>query len=187
MVHDNYYNNYLKKVGTGHHNFIYTITVWVTWSLLGFTDQQWANYCLGDDLVKTWTGVEIPEPLPPKEFLPTHPNLPVLSSYRGKLPQSYWDKWIKRTYQSLLPVKSWISPKELKSIAEEIGYPTSDAQLKRVLERLAHGADIGCRGNGRLPTRSKNSASAYQYGERVADALQSWVTEGLCFGPLSEE
>ena len=33
----------------------------------------------------------------------------------------------------------------------------------------------------------KNSLSAYQYGDRVADALQQWIDEGIVAGPLREE
>ena len=46
------------------------------------------------------------------------------------------------------------------------------------------GASIGCEGLARLPTSYGNSESSLEYGVRVADSLQSWIKEGLCFGPL---
>ena len=39
-------------------------------------------------------------------------------------------------------------------------------------------------GYGRLPTSKANSDLASQYGVRVADSIQGWIGDGLCFGPL---
>ena len=55
------------------------------------------------------------------------------------------------------------------------------------MDNLLNGANIGCEGDGRLPTKKPNSELATVYGERVADALQSWIKEGICFGPLCPE
>ena len=52
------------------------------------------------------------------------------------------------------------------------------------MTRLSKGANIGSEGDGRLPTSKPNSDSASSYGVSIADSLESWVTEGLCFGPL---
>ena len=52
------------------------------------------------------------------------------------------------------------------------------------MTRLQNGADIGCKGDCRLPTNKPSSDSAYQYGVLVADSLQSWIKAGLCYGPL---
>ena len=63
----------------------------------------------------------------------------------------------------------------------------SENRLRRVLQRLENGADIGCKGPSRLPTIENNSRSFFEYGVRVADSLQGWITDGLCFGPAREE
>ena len=72
-------------------------------------------------------------------------------------------------------------------MALKLGYTGKEERLTRVLGRLQHGCDIGCRGTGRLPTRYPNSKSTEEYGERVADSLQGWIKDGLCYEPLEEE
>ena len=56
-----------------------------------------------------------------------------------------------------------------------------------MVKRLKKGADIGCKGAGRLPTSKPNSASAIEYGDRLADSLQDWIKSKLAFGPLLQE
>jgi hypothetical protein len=56
--------------------------------------------------------------------------------------------------------------------------------VQQVCEDLERGADIGCVGVGREPTRSKNAASALAAGEQVTDAVVSWVKKGFVMGPL---
>ena len=138
------------------------------------------------DLIYKWENTPLPEPIPLKEFKPAYPQLPVLKTYKGRFPMKYWEHWTKRSYTDIVPVKSWICPVKLKQLAEEVGIPPDDLQLHRVLERLKDGANIGCKGNGRLPTLCPNSPSASEFGQRVADSLQGWIAEGLCFGPLQK-
>ena len=71
-------------------------------------------------------------------------------------------------------------------MAHTLGH-TKTIRLERVCKRLDDGADIGCHGRGRMPTRIPNGASAYEHGERVANALQLWVQQGIAVGPLREE
>ena len=54
---------------------------------------------------------------------------------------------------------------------------------------LRDGADLGCVGRGRLPTRSPNGESVWQpdVGIIIADVLQDWVMKGIAAGPLTEE
>ena len=86
-----------------------------------------------------------------------------------------------------MPVASWINPGKLLEVARAEGLQDNDKRLRRVLNRLKEGADIGCRGDGRKPTRCQNSVSAIEFGDRVADSLQGWIIDGLCFGPIKEE
>ena len=58
--------------------------------------------------------------------------------------------------------------------------------LSTLAAYIENGADIGCRAEGRWPTSCPNDASAYEYGIRVADALQSWIKEEICMGPLKK-
>ena len=122
-----------------------------------------------------------------KIFKQKHPRLPLLESYSESLPDSYWQHWHRRDYSSLTPATSWILPKALEDEARRLDYKDKDGRLRRTLDRLQGGVDIGCRGPGRLQTRAKNSPTAYEYGARVMDSIQGWVVDELCFGRLKPE
>ena len=52
--------------------------------------KQWANYRRKKEiLISLETPTDTVE-LPKKEFKPSFPNLPRLSTYRGDLPKAYW-------------------------------------------------------------------------------------------------
>ena len=113
-----------------------------------------------------------------KVWKPKCGNLPLLSSYKRTLPASYWSNWNKRTFAQVLPTKFWVSSSEV--VYKDI------ARLKRVVDRLDNGANIGCEGRGRLPTVTPNGSSAYELGARVADSLQDWINQGIGVGPLKK-
>ena len=152
---------------------------------LGYTDEQWSQYIAQKKLLAIWSSKELPQQCKQKEFIKTNGNLPTLDSYEGELPEGYWENWEKKSYNDLQPIKSWISPDKLMEVATNLGYIGEEPGLQLAVERLIKGADIGCKGDGRLPTSQKNSTSATKYGVRVADSLQTWIREGLCFGPLT--
>ena len=120
-----------------------------------------------------------------KEFKPKM-GLPKLSSYKGNAPVGYWKSWPKRTFEQMLPTKSWVSSTKLKELALNYSYSDWD-RLERVCHRLENGADIGCTGRARLPTVCTNASSALEYGDRVADGLAEMIEKGLIVGPLDEE
>ena len=120
-----------------------------------------------------------------KTFIPKNKEIPVLKSYGGTLPDSYWAHWTKRSFETVAPATSWVDPRKLRNLARRIGYKSN--RLTRVLKQLSEGAKIGCKGDARLPTKMPNSKSALVYGERVADSLQDWIKEGIAFGPLLPE
>ena len=122
-----------------------------------------------------------------KIFKQKHPRLPLLESYSESLPDSYWQHWHRRDYSSLTLATSWILPQALEDEAHRLDYKDKDGRLRRTLDRLRGGADIGCRGPARLQTKAKNSPTAYEYGARVMDSIQGWVIDELCFGPLKPE
>ena len=125
---------------------------------------------------------KLPEP---KQFKPKM-ALPTLGSYKGNAPVSYWNCWPKRTFEQMLPTKSWVSSEKLKELA--LNYKYSDwGRLERVCHRLDNGADIGCVGRARLPTFCSNATSTFLYGDRVADGLAEMIASGLVVGPLDEE
>ena len=128
---------------------------------------------------------ELPEMPSLKEFK-AKMNLPKLATYKGVAPVSYWSKWPKRTFEQMLPTKSWVSSDRLKELALDYKYSDWD-RLERVCTRLDKGADIGCVGRARLPTFCSNARSAYEYGDRVADGIAEMIENGLMVGPLDEE
>ena len=122
-----------------------------------------------------------PKALPRKIFKPKH-DLPVLDSYKGPAPEGYWDFFPSC---STYPGTSWIDPNKLSSLAREHG--VHGDRLALAMQDLTLGADIGCRGSARNPTRSTNAPSAYEFGAQVSDAIADWLVLGLAYGPVKEE
>jgi hypothetical protein len=60
-------------------------------------------------------------------------------------------------------------------------------RVEVVCRDLQFGADIGCAAEFRVPTRSKNAASALEYPRQVTDAVASWIKKGFAMGPVREE
>ena len=46
-----------------------------------------------------------------------------MASYKGKFPDSYWDRWTRNTLSSKL--ESWIDAGKLREIVEEVGIDKS--------------------------------------------------------------
>ena len=114
-------------------------------------------------------------------FEPKCPELPVLDSYRGSFPQSYWDLWPKKELNST--PAPWISPTKLKSVALSMGYPHMEA-VNKVADSLAAGVGNGARGAGRLNAQGRNLTSFFEHGRKALDALCDWVHKGLMAGPF---
>ena len=57
------------------------------------------------------------------------------------------------------------------------------AHLENLSRGIEEGFRIGCTGEGRLSNVGRNSDTASEYGNRVADSLLTWIKEGICFGP----
>ena len=117
-------------------------------------------------------------------------ELPALVSYKpSEVPAAFWEQWWKRPLDSgVRDNLSWIDPDKLwaKAVANGV---LGGAKLRKVCRVLREGADLGCSGRGRLPTRSSNGDSVWQpdVGLIVADVLQDWVVKGVAAGPLTKE
>ena len=116
--------------------------------------------------------MSLPGKLPQKVFKKVYTAIPDVDSYDRAQDTKYWETWTKRTYQELTPAMSWICPNKLLEVARELEYSDFHGRLERAIPRLQGGADIGCQGDGRLPTNKPNSDSANTYGDRVADSVQ---------------
>jgi hypothetical protein len=115
-----------------------------------------------------------------KKFKPKFPDIPVRAEYKSAAPPEFWDKFPKHT---VCPGKPSLISKALKQWAHMLGVSDKD-RLDRVIRNIENGADIGCKGAAREPSRSSNAASAYQYGPQVTDAIAEWVHKGYAFGPV---
>ena len=120
-----------------------------------------------------------PDPLPRKVFKPKY-DLEILESYSGRAPPGYWEKF-PANYD--LPRPSLIDHDKLRRMAVELG--VQGPMLDQVLVDLQEGANIGCVGKSRLPTRSTNAPSAYQFGPQVSDAIAEWTTKKVVYGPVT--
>ena len=143
-------------------------------------DNQYWQYIRGRVRAKR---KEIPGKPEDKIFRAKNPEIGVLESYEGSFPDTYWDKWTKRELSD--KPESWLKPGVVEQLAKEVNIDQD--WINKTCSRLANGADIGCRGKGREPTRERNSPSAEAEGERLADTLQSWVKAGIVAGPFRPE
>ena len=103
------------------------------------------------------------------------------------LPDDYWESWEKYSVkEAIKDYGSWICSKKLKGKLQGVGYPITD-HVEGVLDYVEKGTEIGCVGEGRLPTRKKNCPSAQVHGAKLADMIQQWIKDRICWGPLKEE
>ena len=131
---------------------------------------------------------ELPKVPDPVSFKAKH-GLPTLPDYGVEVfPEEYWAHWIKKSFLDYDQVRSWVDPDKFLNLARRAGYWDME-EAARVCNVLRSGARLGCTGRGRLPTFQRNGKDVAVYGERVADALQSWTLESppIAFGPLREE
>ena len=114
-----------------------------------------------------------------KVFKPKH-AIPKLRTYEGRAPHWYWDLF-PSNYQC--PAEPKIDGDKLENLALQYGY--NDIQhLKKVVNWIKNGADIGCKGEYREPTRARNTDSAIEEGYKISDAIADWVHKGYAYGPV---
>ena len=119
---------------------------------------------------------------PPKIFKPKN-SLLVLDSYEGEAPGWFWAQFPVNLVE---PAKSLIDGDLLKDMALSHGF--KDLRLLDLIHQdLVHGARLGCRGLFRQPSTASNAPGARREGEKVTDAIASWVKKGFCYGPVDME
>ena len=125
-------------------------------------------------------------PPPLKGFSPKCQNLTILANYpKGEdLGEEYWRKWSKREYE---PERgSMVDHVALDRVARRLAFKDQH-KVQHITGMLRDGARLGVEEEGRWPSRGANSPTAYEFGERVADSLQTGVMEGYLCGPFSKE
>jgi hypothetical protein len=128
----------------------------------------------------------VPDPPNLKTFKRSNKEIPELESYDGILGKEYWSNWTSYTFKDLGKDQSWVDGETLYKECERAGYRDL-SKVRKVADYIKEGADIGCRGEGRLPTRTENDHSVATYGVRVADTIQQWIKDKICLGPFDEE
>ena len=127
-----------------------------------------------------------PPPPAKKVFTAKYP-IPVLTNYEVKdYPPQYWSSWT-RVPLTGSEVQPWLNVPEFKRQLERVGIDTTTESVSLILNDLEFGADIGASGRARLPTTEKNARSAFEYGDRLQEALQDLILQGAMLGPLFEE
>ena len=121
-----------------------------------------------------------------KVFTPKNRNLQILEEYPigEDLGEEYCRGWYNNPYK---PDRgSFMDHTQIERIADEVGYKRR-LKMKEIITNLRDGADLGITGEGRWPSVGVNNPSVAQYGERVADSLQSGILQGYIYGPIKEE
>ena len=126
-------------------------------------------------------------PLPPLKVHKFKYSLPQLDSYKAsEVPAAFWDHWQKLPLDvAIAGNRSWIDPEALLQAARDRG--VQPVGLLESCSMLRQGADLGCVGRGRLPTRALNAEKLLEDGPIICDVLQSWVEQGIAAGPLTLE
>ena len=128
--------------------------------------------------------LDVGEELVKKTFTKKYNDIQSRPSYEGEFEESWWEPWPKKE----LPTRAehWIIKNNLIKLAEELNY--NSKKLRRLIKWLEEGASLGIKvKESRMPTRGRNSKSAYKYGDRVTDAMRDWVEQGIAGGPFTEE
>ena len=56
--------------------------------------------------------------------------------------------------------------------------------VRAICEDLRRGADIGTRGANLCPSTSTNAPSAFEFGDRVTDAIVDGIKKKIMIGPM---
>ena len=76
-----------------------------------------------------------------------------------------------------------INPNALRKAALDADFPDK-ALLNQIYLDIKLGAQIGCKGVFRNPSKASNAPSATLNGYRVADSIAEWVSKGFAYGPV---
>ena len=100
--------------------------------------------------------------------------LPKLRDYGKKAPHWYWNLFPSNHAES---ADSKIDADKLEELALKNGY-SDRTHLSKVVGWIKNGANIGCSGKYRAPTKARNTDSAVKEGYKISDAIADWVVKG---------
>ena len=106
----------------------------------------------------------------------------MVTDYRKDPGSSFWDEFPANKSRV---AKSLVSPVKLQSLAHGIGGVNMEV-VKKVVRDLKEGAVIGCRGEAREGSVSKNASSCFDYPAQITDAIAGLLAKGFAAGPFSK-
>jgi len=151
----------------------------------GFVPVSGSDKCVLDNFSRwkqhTILAAAAPDPQLPacKTFKPKF-DLPILADYSKPAPPEFWERF-PQNFDTTIP--KIIDPDKLLQLANVAGVADS-ALCAQVINNIRNGAEIGCKGKFRRPTRSTNAPSALEYPAEVTDAVAGWVSKKFAFGPV---
>ena len=117
---------------------------------------------------------------PQKKFKPKN-DIQTLDSYRVPAQASFWEKFPKNLNVS---GASLIKGHKLRDMATNVGCWKEEDNI--ILTDLEEGANIGCSGNFRMGSTSKNAESAFLFPREITDAIATWIKKGFAKGPFDK-
>ena len=97
---------------------------------------------------------------------------------------AYWDNFGKNKYKEELGL--FINQDKPREVTEKIGHPVV-AKEEIIEAMLEFGVDLGIEREGRWPLEGPNNGKVYEYGQRVADSLQTGLRDGILYGPMKRD
>ena len=116
-----------------------------------------------------------------KHFSPKF-QLPELSDYTKPAGEKFWAEFPAAAVEQGV---SLVRAADLWRLAGKWGC-ADKKRLEVVCKDLTLGADIGCVGQFRAASYSKNSNSSFKFGRQVTDEIADWVAKGFAAGPVDE-
>ena len=126
----------------------------------------------------------MPDIPPLKVFKAKCPEIPILKNYDFGAPRSFWNKFpVNKNIKKPGPFK--LDAEQILSRATKCG-----VQNMRVVRGFVNDIKNGCNlkvdNDAYKPRKSNNAPSARDEGEKVSDALATWIKKGIVCGPFEE-
>ena len=120
----------------------------------------------------------------PKIFKPKCPQIPLLKSYCNGGSSDFWTKFPKNEeITGKSPYK--LDGEQILQRAITSGV-TDLNTVKQVVNDIKFGCDLKVDKNKCKPTKTSNAPSAYKDGQKVTDALATWIQTKIVAGPFDE-
>ena len=121
-----------------------------------------------------------------KKVFESKHGTPRLLDYSALAPDSWWQFWPSLKWEEAKHLKSSINSLKMVEWAQRAGHPDLGTVLE-IAKDLRYGCDLGTSGKFLCPSTSTNAPSAYEYGDRVTDAIVDGIKSGIMMGPMDKD